>query len=807
VLPAAGARTPSGVLSVRTGDRDADGRIDRVVLRFGSAGAARRASRSVRVAGYRVRRVRLRGTEVLVTLRAHPGPDSGARPLVRWRRAARMPADGAPPVPVAARGRGVSGRVLIVWSEPVRYSRRGLSGFVDATGGPLVPLGVTAAGARTLALDLAAGSAPATVRLRRGAVRDLSGNLARASRPLRVARAHAHAPGAGSLPDPIDPVFQRDLAFGQRSDWLQPWRAYLDTVPASRFRAALGIGFPFAAGEAAGTARLIAGAGFRRARLEVPWGDISYDDPARFTPAHEAELRALLQTFRDAGIRPLLLLNANEGEPGPTRRFAVDLAAPARAGDGAITVSSADGIVPGLSGLAEVTKHESPEIFFTAVDGDQVTLSRPLPVDLAAGTHAAAAVRYAPFRRPLRADGTPDPGFQRTLGGWLAYVAATTRLAGGVMGPAGYDIEIWNERSFGSDFLDVDNYYDPPADAGRGDQVDVLLRRTVDWLRDPVSGVPAGVGITDGFASQVPWPSGATSVAGLTALSKHPYGRQLTLPAQAPQGAAVDAVGRAEPGGSFTPAYATDFPEYYLTAIQTEHLVRELSPLETAIGDVPHGRSVAAPGGAPVEVWLTEAGLAADGVPATALPHLKAKVALRTLTAWAAKGAGVVDLYTDRSAEGPFGLVDPAAPGGGDVLRAVGRLTAAVGDGTPARRRSLSLLGVADVHGHRQFDGDCTAAHPPLYDRDVLAFFPFQAANDRFVVAVYVMTRDVRRELAPERFTLAIGGVHGNTARVSATDPLTGGAAAARVVSRSSEGLTVSFPATDSVRLLTLEDA
>ncbi len=49
-----------------------------------------------------------------------------------------------------------------------------------------------------------------------------------------------------------------------------------------------------------------------------------------------------------------------------------------------------------------------------------------------------------------------------------------------------------------------------------------LLDATVAYVRDPANGISPGVGITDGFASQTPFPSGART-PGLTALSKHLY--------------------------------------------------------------------------------------------------------------------------------------------------------------------------------------------------------------------------------------------------------------------------------------------
>src|SRR3954468_8047194 len=85
---------------------------------------------------------------------------------------------------------------------------------------------------------------------------------------------------AGTLRDPIGRVQQTD--FGSRSHWLQPWRAYLDTRPASALRRAAGINFTAAPEEAAATARLLAASGVTRARVEIGWNELTYDDPSQF---------------------------------------------------------------------------------------------------------------------------------------------------------------------------------------------------------------------------------------------------------------------------------------------------------------------------------------------------------------------------------------------------------------------------------------------------------------------------------------------------------------------------------------------
>jgi hypothetical protein len=165
-------------------------------------------------------------------------------------------------------------------------------------------------------------------------------------------------------------------------------------------------------------------------------------------------------------------------------------------------------------------------------------------------------------------------------------------------------------------------------------------------------------------------------------------------------------------------------------------------------------------------------------------------------------------------------MVNRAAPGGGTALGALGRLTKTFTTGAAAitQPKSLNLLTVTDTHNHAQFNGDGTPAHPTLYDRDVLGFFPYQVSNSRAAIGLYVMTRDLlsswqpsrattdpaRYDLPPERFQLTITGITGLGTAVSAVDPLTGASVAVTVLSRTTDRIVVDVPLTDSPRILVL---
>jgi Concanavalin A-like lectin/glucanases superfamily len=269
---------------------------------------------------------------------------------------------------------------------------------------------------------------------------------------------------AGRVTNYVDPAQQTKLSFGERSHWLQPWRAYMDTVPAVRLKDAVGIQFNIEPQEASSTARLLAANGFRRARLEVGWSSIASDDPTRLADA--APLRTTLTALKTYGIRPLILLNAHHGVPGPRVAWNAVTVEPAARDARRLHLDAASlaRVVPGKTGLDSLTgQYKAADVIFTTKDADGwVTLSKPLPRDLPAGSYAASTLKYEPFQRPLLADGTPNPAFEETMQGWLDYVRAVTAEVRSTLGSDAFDVEIWNEQSFGADFLDADTYYDPP---------------------------------------------------------------------------------------------------------------------------------------------------------------------------------------------------------------------------------------------------------------------------------------------------------------------------------------------------------
>jgi hypothetical protein len=703
--------------------------------------------------------------------------------------------------------------------------------------------------------------------------------------------------------DPIDSRFLTDAPFGTSSFWIQPWRAYLDTWPASRLLDSLGINFNVGTAKAEYTAQLLHDSGFTLARREIGWGALSYSEPTKFLD--ESRIRTVLSALHDHGLRPLILLNANSGNPGPATHLVLETisAAPAGAQTVTLTAASTAAVVPGKTGFDGLSFGGDPDILITSVGaGDVASLSKPLPSALAAGKHLGTTLLYAPFGPPTLSDGRPNPAFQATLAGWLSYVATVCKEAASIVGPEGYDLEIWNELGFGSQFLNSEHYYSPGTEqvgSGNGPEpedssepednsepeygteaeepeesedssgvmgkgrvtkavIKALLDETVAYVRNPANGISPSVGITDGFASQSPFPSGVGGPVGLTALSKHPYVSQQSYPADYSFKNIVplNALGgrdilKNSQTPLFTPTYESLFPEITLTATHTETLIRDIAPFTTNIYDYPHGRNVAPPGGNPVQEWVTEYNLSTGkapimgpdevtpqtGSPATLTPadkaHFHAKVALRSLVADVSKGIGREYFYA--AAPGGFSLIGEnffsaleshpdAYPGdglGGETMTGLHNMLAQFqGPGPNGAPTQLKLLSIAQDGNHAQFTGDGTTAHPDLYDRDVLAVFPFQSSPTRFVIPVYVMTRNLltlydpnapqnditRFDLPNQTFKITLSNLPQTTnpPTISAYDPLHNTTTPAQLTSRQGNTATIEIAATDYPRTLTI---
>ena len=602
----------------------------------------------------------------------------------------------------------------------------------------------------------------------------------------------------------------RNLPFGTHSHWLQPWRAASDTVPAGVVGHGCGVGLDnIESPMRAGTASLLAQAGFRLVRLEIGWGDVDFESESRLLSADS--VRSTLWECRAVGLRPLILLNAHHGRPVPARMFPVRLASPADKGIYSIRLTSTAGIVSGRSGLCGLTGDGvMASVLVSAVSGKQVQLTKRLPVSLGAGqVLTMATLRYAPFSTP----GSPDN--EATMTGWLRYVDLVADVVGvGNAADRGFDLEVWNELTFGSNFLSLANYQEAdPATSARDDSPiwDEIVSRTAAHVAAHPARF-AGVSLSNGFGSTIPWTASSKQPARVSAISKHPYPPRKQFPVDETAGFDLGPDGQPT---RFVPSYAAFFPEYFATAIQTETLWRDISPDPNPIYGTEHGR-LARPGadGAalPVSVWITELGVDPSELGVTDLPaadRLRTKYCLRSLLFYLGIGVSRVYLFRAFGNGTDFGMIintvnGSAPPALTGTLPAIARALRTVTDGAlfmgPARPLRFELLsGQAESE---VFSG--TADVAPLRELDCLVLLPFQSSEQRIVIACYIMTRDVRVAAGRQDVRVIIHGMGGDRLTARLFDPVNNWFVPCPVFERSTESVGVQLAVTDTPRLLVL---
>jgi len=621
----------------------------------------------------------------------------------------------------------------------------------------------------------------------------------------------ASAELAGPYEDPL----QAAIPFGRKSYYLAPWRAYMDTWPARQFLDCLGINFNVGAQETEATARVLAEAGIQSARVEIGWGSFKYDDPTQLTDPAGARRR--LEALKKHGIRPLILLNANSGWPCPTKRTDVKLLKDAAAGAREIFIDKTDSVRPGYTGLRGMA-YQTGFPLITAADKatGRCELSAPLPKALSAGRLELYTLRYAPFGGEHFADGRPNPPARETLDGWMAYVAAITRFAREALGAegaadAGFDLEVWNEYTFGSQHLDDKNYYSPPREyrkprftyRGKDFNHEVILPMTVDYVNDPASRLP-GVAVISGLSNQRPWDNGEAMWPGQTGFSRHYYtgirpfadfdgNSGLCSPEtdKSKNHVPLNALGKpdgkadkdgAAPGTYFIPTLRIAMPEVWFFGYKTEEMVREVLPWPDVMKG--HGRYGHPGTGRPAQVWQTEFNL--DRQPwagelikqtgcdrkdprlAALMHHVGAKALLRTFFFQSTKGVHTVNVYAAKGTDASLSVLpesffaalktanyeasDPVLALRGPQLAALGRAAVRMRTDQPVDvARPLAVAKLVEEKPRLVFRGDGTPEHPDRWNRDDFACLPFQTGAGRFAVAYYVVTRNMAHAWAKDR--------------------------------------------------------
>jgi hypothetical protein len=595
---------------------------------------------------------------------------------------------------------------------------------------------------------------------------------------------------AGQILGPYtDSTYFTKIAFGDHSHYLQPWRAYLETMPAQRFLNGVGLNLPTNNPNPDVLLQMLSRCGIKTGRIEIGWGNLDYQTDT--LPNNNHSFGNLLQACKKWGIRPLILLNANQGVPCPLQFFNRTATAEADSGSKQVQLDNVQGLVIGKSGINNLTGYWAAEGMVTAINGNVITISKALPKAIPANaTVPMALLKYSPFSVPGSAD------YNETMAGWKKYVgtvSAFVTMALGTVNSAdkGFDLEIWNELTFGSAFLSINNYFDDPKPYtySENDIWNNLVDTTAAYITAN-SDTFLGVRCVDGFSNTIPWTASSQLPERINALSKHPYAGRKTFPKDEQNGTNLDAGGNID---AYVPSYTEMFPEYFGCAIQTETMVRDMGPITNSIYGTNHGRYARLSN--PCWTWITEVGIAPsdNGITDTSIGlALKAKTSLRYYAFFLNKGVENQLIYSATDGNMGLGIVldkfvdytekNAVYPTNDSVYlspacMAIRNLTTYFKTGldeglTLDNCRNLTLLSLTDSHDHYQFTGNGSTANPNLYDRDVFAFLPFQVNASRFVVAYYVMTRDVQIALNPEQFTMTVKGFKGTGAQFTVYDPL-----------------------------------
>ena len=601
-----------------------------------------------------------------------------------------------------------------------------------------------------------------------------------------------------------DPT-QLDVPWPKHSHYKQPWRGFLETRRGYDFVRGIGINYHVPSNDAVAV-RLLAETGFKTFRIEIGFGHVNWDETAF---SNELRLRTLLTLCRQYDIRPTLLLNAHQGVPCPVKFFRKQLVADAVKGSQSVTLADTDGLVVGRSGINGLTGYWAAEALITKIDEatGRCHLSKPLPKDLKAGGLPMATLKYP----PLHPVGTDE--FETTAGAWVRYALMVCRLAADA-GIEDFDIEIWNELTFGTRFLNINNYYDhqaPQTPKGpdflnRGGTCWELARRTVAAVKEqyPKTRCIWGFSNTTFYHCKI-----ANLPPMIDGQSYHPYGTGTRrLPDREPH--------KDHPEWNiegFTPTIDVRMPEGWgHTFIQTECLMRLLNPAS---------REETRPEGTErFYHYITEHGVVPSecGVANEAAGwHLKTVCATRSFCLWLNKGVDVLHYFVAYNRD-PLGMgllpteLPKLAPDASfdsvatAPMKAVRNLTRAFAGSEPLGRTRPLAVEVAALGEQRTiFDGD--GLHPPLCHRDVLAVLPFQITPNKLVVAVYVMTYDVTRPMQEEMYRLTLKGVRGTNARVTVYDPQQDKHTEASVLRRGDDSIELRLRVVDQPRLLTIEES
>ncbi len=589
---------------------------------------------------------------------------------------------------------------------------------------------------------------------------------------------------------------QLNVPWGWHSFYKQPWRAYMETRSGYNFLQGIGVNYNLPANDELAV-RSIAQAGIKAVRFQIGWGSVNWNETAFI---QDTAIRNILQLFKKYNLRPTILLNAYQGVPCPMQTLSRTITKSAPKNSRSITLDSVTGIVPKYTGLSNLTGYTAAEVFIIGINTAThvCQLSRPLPIAIAANKQVALnTLKY----RPLYPSGNSN--FNTTVGGWNKYallVCSTLKSCGIV----DFDLEVWNEITFGSAFLNINNYFSPgtvnfpKADfLHSGGHLWQLAAHTISAVKAKYPSVRMIWGFSNTTFFHTAIEDLPNSADGQ---SYHPYGvGTRSFPAQE-QSPAMNVEG-------YTPSMDVRIPEGWAQEFhQTESLLRLINPadrLRHPKGTAHFYHYMTEHGVSPKECNITDPAKAWD---------LKTKVALRAYIFWLHKGMDMLGYYDAfDSSEIGFGLLPstflskPVSVTFDQIatppLRAIQNLTNAFAQSVAIANPNQLAVDVTALGDQSQiFAGD--SSHPPLWSREVCTVLPFQVSANKYIVALYTMTFDITAPAEEASYRFAVTGCGQQPNDVQLYDPLTDTSIPIPVTSVNSDGATVELSISNTPRLL-----
>ncbi|HOK56895.1 MAG TPA: PA14 domain-containing protein [bacterium] len=622
----------------------------------------------------------------------------------------------------------------------------------------------------------------------------------------------------------VSPEFHKNIPWPKQSFYLQPWRSYMETVRGKEFLEGIGIAynFPWAVGDNETALKILSNSGFKNIRFEIGWSNVEWDEKKL---KNEEKLIDVFKICKKYGIKPLILLNAHHGYPCPMKYMNGEVLEDVSIGSKEIKIKVQGEIKEGYTALTNLKgkdpSHAAYDIFITKYQEETASLSRPLPNDFKKGDKIQLRIyKYLPAH-PV---GTPE--FEEMADGWMKYV----KLVCDMLKKAGledkdFELEIWNELSFGSMFIadhGINFYYDPPKVKFSGDFLKKgghaweIGKRTVDYVKENYPGTR----VIWGFSNTTFYHTSILQLPPkIDGQSYHPYGtgKRVVSKDYPPK----------DRYSWYIEGYIPDnltwcMPEGWAhLGVQTERLTHHLFPLN---------RKARPEGVERFYHYLTEHGF--NGYEAgisdeeEALKY-KAKTIIRALLFWLNKGISKVYIFCtyDKDNRGMGILLSNINPKEyskypedqlySPAMKALKNVFDKFKDSEDLKEvRQIDIEVVSLGKQYKVFENvkyvgekkENIPNPPELYYRDMFTFLPFQINKNKFVFAVYVMSYDITNPLPSMNFRLIIKNIYGENAKITYYDPIENKEIPFKLLDKGKDNVKLEIEAVEYPRLIIIEE-